>query len=168
MLDLLGNNPTQLLGTFAFAGATAACLFSMRRPSVRDGRVWTFLALINCLFLIEMLFGLRYRLHDFATSVLIADGKYGGRGALQAVLIFSLMAVAFGLAIFVALRLRSSTAGERIAASIGIAVLALFAVEAISLHALDALFYRPLAAVLLIGWIWAAACAGTIAATFWR
>jgi hypothetical protein len=99
---------------------------------------------------------------------LIADGKYGNRGPLQEILILSLAAIACVLATLVLFRFRFATRGVRVAASISVAVLALFAIEAISLHALDALFYRPIGTVLLIGWIWAGACAATITATFWR
>ena len=47
----------------------------------------------------------------------------------------------------------------RAAASVTIAVWALFAIEMISLHALDAVFYRPIGSVLTIGWLWAIAAA---------
>jgi hypothetical protein len=126
------------------------------------------LALINCLFLMEILFGFRHRIHNLANSILLADGKYGDRGPLQEILILSLAAIACALATLVLFRFRFATGGVRMAASVSVAVLALFAIEAISLHALDAVFYRRIGTVLLIGWIWAGACAVTITATFWR
>ena len=168
MLDRLGTNPTQFVGTIAFAGATIACLIAARHPSARDGRAWMVLALINSLFLMEIIFGFRHRIHNLADSILIADGKYGDRGPLQEILILSFATIAFILATLVLFRFRFATGGGRMAASISIAVLALFAIEAVSLHALDAVFYRPIGTVLLIGWIWAGACAVTITAAFWR
>jgi hypothetical protein len=42
----------------------------------------------------------------------------------------------------------------------------LFAIETVSLHALDAAYYRPIGAVLLIGWLWSIACAGICLAAF--
>jgi hypothetical protein len=168
MLDRLGTNPTQFVGTMAFAGATVACLIAARHPGVRDGRAWMVLALINCLFLMEIFFGFRHRIHNLANSILMAEGKYGDRGSLQEILILSLAAIACVLATLVLFRFRFATGDVRMAASISVAVLALFAIEAISLHALDAVFYRPIGSVLLIGWIWAGACAVTITATFWR
>jgi hypothetical protein len=52
----------------------------------------------------------------------------------------------------------------RLAASITIAVSALFAIEMVSLHAVDAVFYRPIGPVLMLGWVWVIAAAGICAA----
>jgi len=168
MLDRFGTNPTQFVGTIAFGGAAIACLVAARQRRTPDGRAWIVLALINCLFVVEILIGFRHRIHNLGNSILIADGKYGDRGSLQESLIWSLAAIACALATLVLFRLRFATGGVRMAGSISVAVLALFAIEAISLHALDAVFYQAISNVLLIGWIWAGACAVTITATFWR
>src|SRR5258708_9112969 len=162
MLDRVGINPTQFVGTIAFGGAAIACLIAARQRNTPDGRAWMVLALINCLFLVEILIGFRHRIHNLANSILIADGKYGDRGSLQEILILSLAAIACVLATLVLFQFRFATSGVRMVASISVAVLALFAIEAISLHALDAVFYRAIGNVLLIGWIWAGACAVTI------
>jgi hypothetical protein len=54
---------------------------------------------------------------------------------------------------------------SRFATSITIAVSALFAIETASLHALDAVLYRPIGPILLIGWIWAFAAIGILLAS---
>jgi hypothetical protein len=122
MLDRLGINPTQFVGTIAFAGATIACLIAARHPRPRDGRAWMVLALINCLLLVEILVGFCHRIHHFANSILIADGKYGNREPLQEILILSLAAIACVLATLVLFRFRFATRGVRVAASISVGV----------------------------------------------
>jgi len=126
------------------------------------------LALINCLFLIEIFVGLRHRVHDFAVSILIADGEYGHRGPSQEIIIALFAVVGLSLAVFILFWNQSAGGAARIGASIAVAVLALFAIETVSLHALDAIFYRPIASVLLIGWIWALASSGTVLAASLR
>jgi hypothetical protein len=167
MLDRLGTNPTQFVGIIAFAAATIACLIAARHPSARDGQAWIVLALINCLFLMEVFFGFRHRIHNFGNSILMANGKYGDRGPLQEILILSFATIAFILATLVLFWSRSASGGWRMAASTSIAVLALFAIETVSLHALDAVFYRPIGPALFVGWIWTVACAITVTAALW-
>ena len=48
----------------------------------------------------------------------------------------------------------------KVAASITVGLLALFAIETVSLHALDAVFFRTIGSVFAIGWLWAIAAAG--------
>src|SRR5258708_4963551 len=128
MFDRLGTNPTQFVGTIAFAAAAIACGFAARHRSSRDGRAWMAFALINCLFLMEILIGFRHRIHNLADSILIADGKYGDRGPLQEILILSFAAVACILTTLVLFRLRFATGCVRMAATLSVAVLALFAI----------------------------------------
>jgi hypothetical protein len=168
MLDRLGTNPTQLVGVIAFGGATIACLFATFRRDARDGGVWFVIALINSVFLLEILMGFRHRIHDVGSSILMADGTYGNRGPLQEIVIFLLAATAVVVATIILTQCRFATTSGRLAASVSIAVLALFAIEAVSLHALDAVFYRPIGPILLIGWIWLVACAVTTITTLQR
>jgi hypothetical protein len=65
-------------------------------------------------------------------------------------------------------RRQFATLGMRVAVIFTLGLLALFAVETVSLHTIDAIFYRPVGPVLLIGWLWAAASAGICAAAALR
>ena len=165
MINLLGTNPTQLLGMIAFTAATVACLVAAYRPTARDRRAWMVLALINGVFLMEVFFGFRHRIHDMAQSILIAQGTYGDRASLQRVLVPVVVLLAFGLAFFVVWS-RFTNVDFKLAASTSIAILALFAIEAVSLHSLDALLYQPIGPALLVGWIWIVACILTVSASF--
>ena len=100
MINRLGTNPTQFLGMIAFAAATVACLVAAYRPASRDRRAWMFLALINGVFLIEVFFGFRHRIHDMANSFLTSEGTYSARVPLQKALISVVATVAFVLVTF--------------------------------------------------------------------
>jgi hypothetical protein len=54
------------------------------------------------------------------------------------------------------------------AVGITIAVSLLFAIETVSLHAVDAVLYRPIASVMIIGWTWAIAGCGVVLAASFR
>jgi hypothetical protein len=159
MLDRFGTNPTQLTGLLSFAAATTACVIAARRSIGRDARLWQLLAFINGLFSVEVFIGLRHRVHNYVDALLMAEGQYDQRRGMQESMIIGLATIAL---ICVALFLfsRRLAGAVRIAASLTIALLALFAIETVSLHALDAIYYRPIGAVLLIGWLWAIAAAG--------
>jgi hypothetical protein len=160
MLDRFVINPTQLAGLLSFAAATIACAIAARRSGWRDARAWQLLVFINGLFLVETLVGLRHRIHDYLAALLMAEGEYDQRGGMQEFIIIWLAAIALiSVMLFLFSRLLAGRA-VRLAVSLTIALLALFAIETVSLHALDAVYYRPLGPVLLIGWLWAIAAAG--------
>ena len=167
MLNRIIANPTQLTGLLSFAAATIACLIAASRSVSRDARIWHVLALVNCLFLLEVYFGLRHRITNIAIDALKTRGLYSQlHGLDQAMVITAIAAIAlvFGM-LFIFWR-QADRAATRLAGSIIIAVSTLFAIETISLHAIDAVFYRPIGPVLMIGWLWTiAAVAMCLAAT---
>jgi hypothetical protein len=169
MFNRFDINSTQLIGLMSFITATIACLIAARRPDSRDARIWKMLAFINLLFVIEVYIGLRHEIAALAKSWLVANGLYANmHGGIQA---FTIALVATSALIFAALMLASrsvASGGARLAAGITVAAFALFTIEIISLHALDALFYRPLGPVAVIGWMWLIAAVGISLATFRR
>jgi hypothetical protein len=161
ILENLGTNPTQLLGLIAFASATIACLFATK-TNPNENRTWIALAIANVAFFIEILVGTRHRLHDIAVSLLLSVGLYAGRADLQYGLIFASTAIPLlaGLLFLFVRRLRKR---RLIVATIAsFSVLTLFAIEAISLHRIDEIFYQEVGSVLLIGWLWCVACLATV------
>jgi hypothetical protein len=150
-----------LIGLLSFAAATIACLIATRRSGLHDARTWKVLALMNGLFFIEIYIGLRYRITELAIKLLKLESLYAQlHGSIQEIIIISIAIIAlFFVMLFLFWRPVAGGAA-RIAASITIAVLALFVIETVSLHALDAVFYRPIGPVLMLGWVWAIAAAG--------
>jgi len=158
MLYQFGTNPTQLLGILSFSLTTVTCLLAARRSA--DARVWKLLTFVNALFLIEIIVGFRFRILDWAHTLLRERGEYQQlHGKDQAVAILAL-AVASITTILFLLLFRIARPAARIGASLTIMVLALFSIETISLHEIDAIFYLRMGPVLLVGWLWAVASAG--------
>jgi hypothetical protein len=165
VLENLGTNPTQLLGLAAFASATIACIFAIRnRPS--EARAWIVLAIVNAVFFAEILFGIRHHLHEIAVSLLLSVGLYASRTDLQYGLIVASAAIPIGAALLLSLIRRLRKPRPIIATFASFSVLSLFAVEAISLHRIDEIFYQEIGPVLLIGWLWCVACAATVLSAF--
>jgi hypothetical protein len=161
MLDRFNINPTQLAGLLSFTAATISCLVAARR-SVFEKRVWNLLAFINSLFALETVIGLRHRVHNIAVSILIAQGHYADRQPLQEMMVISLATLALLLATLFLISQQVTGSATRVAASVTIALLALFAIETVSLHSLDVVFYQQIGSVATIGWLWAIAAAGII------
>jgi hypothetical protein len=167
MFDQLDINPTQFIGVLSFTAATITCMIAAHR-SARDARLWKVLALINCLFAIETYIGLRHRIGGFAETRLRMDGLYAKmHGEIQEIIIIVIGIVGLIIAALFLFWRPVAGGAARIAASITVAVLTLFAIETISLHALDAIFYHHIGPVLMIGWLWAGAAAAISLAALW-
>jgi hypothetical protein len=160
MLDRFGINPTQLTGLLSFAASTLACVIAMRRSACRDSRAWRILGFINALFFFEVFIGSRHRVHDYVNAILMAEGEYGQRRGMQESIIIGLATIALICVALLLFSHRLGGAAVRIAAGLTAGLVTLFAIETVSLHALDAIYYRPIGSVLLIGWLWALAAAG--------
>ena len=160
------DNPTRAVGQVAFAVAAVlaalAATAAGRRRTVADARLWWTVAVVFALLWIETALNWRFVPRTVAHRLLDARGGYGARAGLQEALL-----VALGAAIVVAVvasvlvrrrraRLASTT---RAAFAATTALVALFAVEAISLHALDVRLYAAVGPLLAVGWLWLAASA---------
>jgi H+/Cl- antiporter ClcA len=159
MLDRFGTNPTQLLGILSFSLTTLACsLAALRSP---DARIWKVLTFVNALFIVEIIVGFRFRILDWARALLQDRGEYRQlHGKDQGMAIVALVAAAaIAMLLFLLLR-RVARPAARVGASLTIVLLALFAIETISLHEIDAIFYLRIGPVLLVGWLWGVASAG--------
>lgn len=144
-------NPTQLTGLIAFAASTLMCA---RAASVRGARAWRWLAIASLLFLVEVALGLRHQFHDLVIAEIAPRGWYPSRRPAQALFLLVLFVV-FCLLARSAVKLRRVDRKAGLAAMCSLAVLCLFLAEAISLHGIDAVLYRLIGPVMVIGWLWA-------------
>lgn len=152
MIDPLPINPTQLTGLLVFGCAALACAFA---GQVCGERRWWRLAAVSSACMLEVALGLRHRAHDLVDAVLQAGGWYASRSHTQVLLLAIVALLAAGTLAWL-LSLRGMAAAIRVGAAASIAALWLFTIEAISLHAVDALMYAHIGPVLAIGWAWAA------------
>jgi hypothetical protein len=158
----LDTNPTQVGGLLVFAIAALACAHAARRGA----SPWGLLFVAQLGFMAEVLFGLRHRLHDAAGAVAQAAGWYATRGTLQvSLLAVALVLGSIGLAAVWHWRPREAHASRAVFASC--IAFALFAIEAVSLHAIDALMYLRVGPLLLIALLWATTAA-VVTWSAWR
>lgn len=138
------TNPTQVAGLAAFGFATL-CAWRAR---------WRGMAMVHALLFAEVLAELRHRAPRVVVDFVRQSGWYEDRRAFQVVLL-GLGMVGGVLLLRRALRTRPRAERPgRLAIAVTLLALAVFAVETVSLHAIDALFYTSLGPMLAIGWLW--------------
>lgn len=157
-------NSTQAVGLLAFipAALAAAAAFGTASRSQRGGRgTWAAIAVLHTLLAVEIFAEMRHRLHRAIDDWLIAASVYSERRPAQV----ALLLVVVVLAALATRRIARLESTRRLAIARGAtaALVTLFIVETISLHAVDAVLYRPAGPVLLIAWLWLA-CGWTTAA----
>jgi hypothetical protein len=148
---------TQIVGCSAFALASLLCMLASGSRDKRSVGLWRGLAIANAVFAAEVLFGLRYRLHDGVNEVLRAFGLYDSRALVQATLLLIVLgiAAAFCFAIWRSLETANLLANV---ALIGTAIeTSLFAMETVSLHGVDAVMYSYAGPIKVIGILWVGA-----------
>lgn len=160
MFSLADTNPTQITGVLAFAASAGACVLAARRTSGRATSAWKVLGLLQIVFVAEIVFGLRHQIHGSVDAFLQDRGWYQGRATLQHGLLVGALLVG-GAGLVSVLRWSRSNRAAAPAALASCVVVALFALEMISLHAIDALLYLRIGPVMLIALLWAA-CATVV------
>lgn len=135
-------NATQLTGIVAFGAAALLC-FRAR---------WVQIGAINAVLAIECVFGLRHRIHDLAVHLM--GPLYADRGSVQILLMGLILALLAGSGMLLLLSKRRLAPAHVTSATL--LAVALFSIEVISLHAVDAVLYRFVGDVMVIGWLWLA------------
>lgn len=162
MIERFGSNPTQIAGILAFVVTALACFIaSGARRKSRDLSIWRRLSIVYGLLAIEMIAAMRHRIHDFVNALLKATGEYSARSGLQEMLIAALAIVIITTMGVYFVRLGKVKGATRLAVGVTIALVALFLLEMISLHAIDAILYRPIGPLMAIAYLWIAASAVT-------
>ena len=157
-------NTTQAAGLLAFIPAAAAAggaYWAIGREGRAPRRYWGAMAAIQLILTIEIMGSFRHQLNLVIGGWLQADGLYGERRPAQAAVIVATLLLALALT---ALVVRNApTRAQALAAGATAGAVIVFAIECISLHAVDAYFYRPVGPIMAIGWLWLA-CGWTTAA----
>ena len=152
---------TQSMGLVSFGLSTIAAFLAARRGA---GRGWLGIGLVQAVCWLEMVLANRHRVHDVAGQWLQRHGQYAERIPLQHELLIAAGAMAVATLLLLAWLTRRAGCAQRVGWGATAATLTLFAIEAVSLHAVDAVMYRPIGGVLLVGWLWSALAAAVVAA----
>jgi hypothetical protein len=168
MLERFGLDTTQFVGVLSFVAAAIACAAGALRSPASEARTWIVLACFSAAFAIEVVAMLRLQLHDFVGQMLRAQGLYQGRTPPQQIIIATTAAIFLIGTFFVLRRTFSQSWPARIASATATAFVALFAIEGVSLHAIDAIFWSSYYQVKVIGWLWAAGATIITVSAIWR
>lgn len=150
-------NAVQLLGSLGFALAGGVALVAPRHR-------WWGIASAHVAFAAEVIAQLRYRAHDLA--VVLAGDAYAGRRPVQAALIVCIVVIT-GAVVLWLLRVGRAFPARAAAEGLTGSMAALFVVEAISLHAVDAVLYRPFGPLPVIAWLWLCGAVGVALCAGW-
>ncbi|MBJ6122756.1 hypothetical protein [Sphingomonas mollis] len=150
-------NWTQTAGLTGFALAAIFCW----RAAGRQRGPWRLLAIFYAVLCGEIVAGIRHTLLRTMGGIFGLGSYYMDRRPVQ----LAALAILIGLAVWLAWRTMRTAArrpGARPARIVALVAAGLFAAEIVSLHQVDAVMYRRIGPVMLIGWLWLAC--GVVAA----
>lgn len=162
MLIDLPLNDTQRMGMLAFATACWAAWQAARNAALRadaSSTTWRWVSTWQFLYGLEVWLGTRHTVHDMVNTVLQATGLYAGRSDIQMVMLFATVLIGMVVSLVMWRSHWWSRPTNRCAKLAWVctgAVLLLFLIETISLHAIDRVLYHPVGPVLLIAYAWTA------------
>jgi hypothetical protein len=173
MLSDAPLNTTQLAGMLAFGMAGLTAFYASRSVASADqsaARQWRWIFIFQVLFCIEIWLGTRHAVHDMVNDWLRAMGIYQDRATLQKWMLVTLV-LSGALAGFSgwpgALQTRPKSPMLKLAIACTAAVVLLFLIETVSLHAVDRVLYHQAGPVLLIAYAWMAGAAA-VTGLAWR
>jgi hypothetical protein len=158
MLDLPGGqNPTRFVGLIAYLLSATCCniAWAASRWKSRKVHLVAVLALLETGFFLDMVFSVRWQLHDLMEGQAIRENLYVQRAGPQLAALGLLGAVAAAGMVLAFQRLRGRT-GATIAAFGAILSSACWCTEVISLHDTDRVLHYTVDGVMLVSLCWLA------------
>ncbi len=154
-----GADATQFVGVAAFGAAAACCAWrGVRALAHGDRVVWRSLTVVHAILAIEVIVGVRYEARLAVDAWLETRRLYAGRDALQwALVAATIAALALGTAML--LRVPRRAAALRFALLGSAAAVAVFVVESVSMHRVDAILYAAAGPIRFVGWPWVGSAA---------
>jgi hypothetical protein len=154
-VDAVSVDTTQWVGILGFGVAALLCARVARNGSPN----WWILASLNALLIVEIVAGWRYRVHDLADVLLLNRGLYESRQPWQMAMIAVALVVLLAAGLSVRVRIHSAALASAVT---GLCfAISIFVIEAISLHAVDAVLHHSLGPLKVIAFFWLTACAWT-------
>jgi hypothetical protein len=148
-------NPTQFTGLLSFGVAAMASAFAaVTGPGSKSSRLWAMLTGFYTLLFLEVLLSSRFALGNFGRQFFLHARLIEHKTLIQ-LSVIGFILVLYGVAASLNTRLfRMLSPPSKFALVSSLATSLLFVLESISLHSIDALLYRPMFGVLLIGYLW--------------
>ena len=153
-----GLSMTRVVGLAAYASAVAACAWRWwrdRRSERRHGGVFGVLAAVQSVLLLDIVFNLRWKLHEFFMQEAMDRGVYGLRRPPQLLALWMLIGVSMLCCALIVSRFRRRP-GAAIAVAGTLLSVALRCAEVLSYHYLDAVLYAQAGKVMVVSILWMA------------
>jgi hypothetical protein len=152
-------NPTQAVGLLAYGMAVTCCAIAWIRTKARHGasQLAAAFTLIESALLLDMVFNLRWKLHQFLMDIAMQEHEYSMR-RLPQVIVIALLGGLLVFSLLAAQRLFRDRAADRLAVSGILLSVVLWCVDVISLHAVDHILYHTIGKWMLVSALWIVAC----------
>jgi hypothetical protein len=167
LLTWLSSNPTRFTGVTAY-GATLACCVTAWARAKGDparSRLAAILTFFEGCLLLDMIFNVRWILHQFFMDEAKMLAVYASRRGPQALALVVLVGTFF-IALRVASQKFHGRGGALLAVSGALLSLVLWCTEVVSLHAVDHILYHTVGSVMTVTFLWIVACAMTSVGVF--
>jgi hypothetical protein len=155
IFEWLWRNPTRATGVAAYGLALACCVFAWSRAKgdATKSRFAALLMVCDGLLLLDMVFNVRWILHQFFMDEATVVALYASRRGPQTLVLVALAGVfLFGLRV-VSQKLRGRN-GAVLAVSGALLSVTLWCAEVVSLHAVDHILYRPIGSLMTVSFLW--------------
>lgn len=162
ILEWLMRDPTRTTGVVAYGVALACCVVSRSRAKgdPARSRLLALLTVFEGCLLIDIVFNVRWNLHQLFMDEATTLTLYASRRGPQAVVLVVLVGIfLFGLRVTLQ-RLRGR-GGAILAVSGALLSLTIWCTEVISLHAVDHIMYHTLGKLMTVSFLWILACTMT-------
>lgn len=152
------TNLTQLHGTLGFLLSSfflGCVLYNGWRKNVDNTTLyfWLIMLIISILSLVEIQFSFRFFLKHFLVDVFVSYIPYSERRYFQVILACLFLAILTPL-FLILFRTRKCKMCCKFGVFGSSVTMILFLLEAVSLHAVDALMYSEVLNIMVIGWLW--------------
>jgi hypothetical protein len=156
MVSILeGLSVTRVVGLAAYATSLSLCagrLWKSRTDS-RTGKVFGVLTILQLALLLDIAFDWRWKLHAFFMGQATAHGVYELRRSPQLLALWVLAGISAFCCVSIASKFRHRS-GAAIAVTGTMLSIMLRGAELLSYHNLDAVLYRSIWKIMLVGVLW--------------
>jgi hypothetical protein len=159
IFEWLWRDPTRAAGVAAYGVALACCVFawSQAKGDSAKSRLAALLTVCDGLLLLDMVFNVRWILHQFFLDEATAVALYASRRGPQTLVLVALAGVfLFGLRR--AAQKLHGRGGAVLAVSGVLFSVTLWCTEVVSLHAVDHILYRSIGNLMTVSFLWIVAC----------